>query len=64
MSASRIEATSDDLAGRTQRCENEAEILGLSDQWRDNHVRTCLARKPRCDVCVIKDLCRWPEKTA
>jgi rare lipoprotein A (peptidoglycan hydrolase) len=44
--APRIEATSDDLAGRTRRCENEAEILGLSDQWRDNHVRTCLARKP------------------
>jgi rare lipoprotein A len=44
--APRIEATSDDLSGRTQRCENEAEILGLSDQWRDNHVRTCLARKP------------------
>ena len=42
----RLEATTDDLAGRTQRCENEAEILGLSDQWRDNHVRTCLARKP------------------
>ena len=44
--APRIEATSNDLAGRTQRCENEAEILGLRDQWRDNHVRTCLARKP------------------
>jgi rare lipoprotein A len=44
--APRIEATSNDLAGRTQRCENEAEILGLTDQWRDNHVRTCLARKP------------------
>lgn len=44
--APRIEATSDDLAGRTQRCENEAEILGLSDPWRENHVRTCLARKP------------------
>ena len=44
--APRIEVTSDDLAGRTLRCENEAEILGLSDQWRDNHVRTCLARKP------------------
>ena len=44
--APRIEATSNDLAGRTQRCENEAEILGLRDQWRENHVRTCLARKP------------------
>lgn len=42
----RLESTSNDLAGRTRRCENEAEILGLSDQWRENHVRTCLARKP------------------
>jgi endonuclease III len=24
---------------------------------------TCLARKPRCEVCLINDLCRWPEKT-
>lgn len=42
----RLEATSNDPAGRTQRCENEAEILGLRDQWRENHVRTCLLRKP------------------
>jgi rare lipoprotein A len=42
----RLEATSNDPAGRTRRCENEAEILGLRDQWRDNHVRTCLLRKP------------------
>jgi rare lipoprotein A len=43
--APRLEATSNDLAGRTQRCENEAEILGLRDQWRENHVRICLARQ-------------------
>jgi hypothetical protein len=24
---------------------------------------TCLARKPRCEVCLINDLCRWPDKT-
>jgi rare lipoprotein A len=42
----RLEATSNDPAGRTRRCENEAEILGLRDQWRDNHIRTCLLRKP------------------
>ena len=24
---------------------------------------TCLARKPRCELCLINDLCRWPEKT-
>lgn len=44
--APRIESTANDLPSRTQRCENEAEILGLRDSWRDNHVRTCLARKP------------------
>ena len=42
----RLESTTDDAAGRTQRCENEAEILGLRDQWRDMHVRNCLARQP------------------
>jgi rare lipoprotein A len=42
----RLEATSNDPAGRARRCENEAEILGLRDQWRDNHIRTCLLRKP------------------
>jgi rare lipoprotein A len=42
----RLESTTDDAAGRAQRCENEAEILGLRDQWRDLHVRNCLARKP------------------
>ena len=32
--------------------------------WLILHGRyICLARKPRCDVCVINDLCRWPEKT-
>jgi endonuclease-3 len=23
----------------------------------------CKARKPRCEVCLINDLCQWPEKT-
>jgi rare lipoprotein A len=43
----RIESTSNDPTGRTQRCENEAEILGLRDQWRENHIRICLARQPK-----------------
>ena len=42
----RLESTTDDAAGRRQRCENEAEILGLTDQWREMHVRNCLARQP------------------
>ncbi len=40
-----IESTSNDPAGRTQRCENEAEIPGLRDRRRENHVRICLARQ-------------------
>jgi endonuclease III len=32
--------------------------------WLILHGRyTCLARKPRCEVCLINDLCRWPDKT-
>jgi len=32
--------------------------------WLILHGRyPCLARKPRCEVCLINDLCRWPEKT-
>jgi endonuclease-3 len=31
--------------------------------WLILHGRyTCLARKPRCESCLINDLCRWPEK--
>ncbi len=25
--------------------------------------RTCVARKPLCPVCPVKDLCPWPDKT-
>ena len=33
--------------------------------WLILHGRyICQARKPRCGVCLINDLCRWPEKTA
>lgn len=32
--------------------------------WLILHGRyTCVARKPRCEVCIIADLCRWPEKS-
>lgn len=31
--------------------------------WLILHGRyTCLARKPRCEVCLIGDLCKWPGK--
>jgi endonuclease III len=32
--------------------------------WLILHGRyTCLARKPRCERCIIADLCQWPGKT-
>jgi endonuclease-3 len=32
--------------------------------WLILHGRyTCIARRPRCEQCLINDLCRWPEKT-
>ncbi|XUM23678.1 endonuclease III [Bradyrhizobium oligotrophicum S58] len=42
-----------------------AEFMLHAHHWLILHGRyTCLARKPRCALCLIKDLCRWPEKTA
>ncbi|MCU0805505.1 MAG: septal ring lytic transglycosylase RlpA family protein [Burkholderiales bacterium] len=43
----RIEVTGTDAASRRRQCENEAQILGLRDAYYDNHVRTCLARRPK-----------------
>ena len=41
-----------------------SEFMLHAHHWLILHGRyTCLARKPRCEVCVINDLCRWPEKT-
>jgi endonuclease-3 len=32
--------------------------------WLILHGRyVCVARKPRCEVCLIADLCKWPGKT-
>src|SRR6185312_4333661 len=32
--------------------------------WLILHGRyTCVARKPRCETCIIADLCKWPGKT-
>jgi endonuclease-3 len=40
------------------------EFMLHAHHWLILHGRyTCLARKPRCEVCIISDLCRWPEKT-
>jgi len=41
-----------------------AEFMLHAHHWLILHGRyTCLARGPRCEVCLINDLCRWPEKT-
>jgi endonuclease-3 len=41
-----------------------AEFMLHAHHWLILHGRyTCLARKPSCEVCLINDLCRWPEKT-
>ena len=41
-----------------------AEFMLHAHHWLILHGRyTCLARQPRCAVCLINDLCRWPEKT-
>jgi endonuclease-3 len=37
------------------------EFMLHAHHWLILHGRyTCLARKPRCEVCLINDLCRWP----
>ena len=41
-----------------------AQFMMHAHHWLILHGRyTCLARKPRCEVCLINDLCRWPERT-
>jgi endonuclease-3 len=41
-----------------------AEFMLHAHHWLILHGRyTCVARKPRCEVCLINDLCRWQEKT-
>jgi len=41
-----------------------AKYKSRAHHWLILHGRyTCLARKPRCEVCLIADLCKWPGKT-
>jgi endonuclease III len=50
--------------------EEELERV-VPDKWKRNahhwlilHGRyVCIARKPRCEVCVVNDLCAYPAKT-
>jgi endonuclease-3 len=40
------------------------EFQGLSHHWLILHGRyTCVARKPKCPECPIRDLCTFEEKT-
>lgn len=42
-----------------------AEFVRHAHHWLILHGRyTCVARKPLCGICVVADLCRWPDKTA
>lgn len=41
------------------------ERLWHAHHWLILHGRyTCTARKPKCAVCLISDLCRYPDRTA
>lgn len=41
------------------------EFLLDAHHWLILHGRyTCLARKPRCDSCIIEDLCEFKDKTS
>jgi endonuclease-3 len=41
-----------------------AQYKRHTHHWLILHGRyTCVARKPRCDICLIADLCQWPGKT-
>ena len=41
-----------------------AKYKSHAHHWLILHGRyTCLARKPRCEACLISDLCQWPGKT-
>ena len=42
-----------------------AEFMQNAHHWLILHGRyTCIARKPRCEHCLIDDLCEYPEKTS
>jgi endonuclease-3 len=41
-----------------------AEFAHDAHHWLILHGRyTCIARKPRCPQCPVRDICLWPEKT-
>jgi endonuclease-3 len=41
------------------------EYLVDAHHWLILHGRyTCIARKPKCEECIVRDLCEYPDKTA
>jgi endonuclease-3 len=57
--------------GKTPALVEEGLERVVPDKWKRNahhwlilHGRyTCIARKPRCEVCIVRDLCAYPAKT-
>ena len=48
---------------KLEKATPEPFLLG-AHHWLILHGRyVCKARKPDCPRCVIRDLCRWPDKT-
>ena len=56
--------------GRTPDAVEENLERVIPARWRRKALRwlilhgryVCTARKPKCGGCIIRDLCRWPEK--
>jgi endonuclease-3 len=41
------------------------KYMRYAHHWLILHGRyTCIARRPKCETCIIADLCKWPGKTA
>ena len=58
-------ARQDAARGRDEAGETSCpqRIMLHAHHWLILHGRyVCMARRPRCDACLINDLCRWPEK--
>jgi endonuclease III len=57
--------------GKTPRAVEDALMKIVPDKYLEHahhwlilHGRyTCVARTPKCPVCVVRDLCRYPDKT-